>query len=247
MQWGLITMRARLLATAAFAALCLAPIGHHSVALAKAEAAAPSYLDPALFNPAQTLPPPPAHGSAEEAREVDALHRLIAGASKERLAQAKADAEDETPALFNATLGFDLKSKPATWALLTLVHAEASKVSKASKTFFHRMRPYSADPSLPYCERDADPAKPEFTSYPSGHSTLGYSVGWVLARLMPSRADAILARAHDYALSREYCGAHFASDTEASHVIGTLAAATLWNDPRLAARIAAARAELAHP
>lgn len=217
------------------------------MALAAGDAAATPYLDPALFNPAQTLPAPPAHGSAEEAAEIDALHRLIASASKQRLAQAKADAEDEAPDLFNSTLGFDLKSKPATWALLTLVHAEARQASTAGKIFFHRMRPYSADPSLPFCERAADPAKPEFTSYPSGHATLGYSVGWVLARLMPDRADALLARAHDYALSRQYCGAHYASDTEASHVVGTLAAATLWNDPRLAARIAAARAELTHP
>jgi len=73
---------------------------------------------------------------------------------------------------------------------------------------------------------------------------MGYSVGWTLAQLMPYRAPQILARAEDYALSREICGVHYPSDTEASHVIGTLTAATLFSDPRLAGQIAAARAEL---
>lgn len=47
-----------------------------------------------------------------------------------------------------------------------------------------------------------------------------------------------------YALSREICGVHFPSDTEASHVIGTLVAATILADRRVQPRIAAARAEL---
>ena len=66
-----------------------------------------------------------------------------------------------------------------------------------------------------------------------------------LAQLLPDQAPAILARAHDYALSREICGVHFRSDTDASHVVGTLVAARMLADPRLAARIAAARTELA--
>lgn len=207
----------------------------------------PAYLDTAKFVPSQILPPPAAHGSAAEAFELETLHRLIAGASPARMAQAKDDSDNETPSLFNTVLGFDLKSRPATWKLLALVQSEADIAAGDSKLFFHRMRPYSADPSIPFCERKADPAKPEYRGYPSGHATLGYSTGWVLAHLMPAKADAILARAQDYALSRQYCGAHYASDTEASHVIGTLVGIDLMADPRLAAMVAAARAELAKP
>lgn len=235
-------MRAKLLAAAAFAACALAPCG--SPLLAKAGANHLTYLDPALFAPALNVPAPPPRGSAEEARELDALHRLIAGATPERLARAKTDGENETPSLFNAAVGVDLKTLPATWELLTIVQNEGAALADEGKTGFHRMRPYSVDPTLAACGQHADPAKPVYRGYPSGHSMLGYSVGWMLARLMPQKADAILARAHDYALSRQYCGGHFASDTEASHVIGTLAAATLFKDPRLAGKIAAARAEL---
>jgi acid phosphatase (class A) len=217
---------------------------------AVAQAEAPKhldYLDAARFTPSQILPPPAAHGSPAEAFELETLHRLLAKASPERLAQAKVDSDNENPSLFNNVVGFDLKSKPATWALLTLVQSEGDLAADKSKTFFHRMRPYSADPSIPFCEHKPDPAKPEYRSYPSGHSTLGYSVGWVLAHLMPAKADAILARAADYAMSREYCGAHYASDTEASHVIGTMVGIDLLADPRLAGKIAAARAELSRP
>lgn len=64
---------------------------------------------------------------------------------------------------------------------------------------------------------------------------------------MPEKSQLILARAHDYAVSRLYCGAHYASDTEASHVIGTMVGIDLLADPRLAGKIAAARAELSKP
>ena len=41
------------------------------------------------------------------------------------------------------------------------------------------------------------------------------------------------------------CGVHFASDTEASHVLATMITERLLVDPRMAAKVAAARAELA--
>ncbi|WP_068079967.1 phosphatase PAP2 family protein [Novosphingobium rosa] len=235
-------MRARLLAAAAFAACCLAPCG--SPLSAKTEADHLTYLDPALFAPGLNVPAPPPRGSAEEKRELDALHRLIAGATPERIARARADGKTENPSLYNDAVGVDLKSLPATWDLLTTVQREGEVLTDEGKTFFHRTRPYRVDPTLAVCGQKTDSSKPADRAYPSGHSMLAYSVGWTLARLMPKKADAILARAHDYALSRQYCGAHFASDTEASHVIGTLAAEQLFNDPRLASKIAAARAEL---
>jgi acid phosphatase (class A) len=74
---------------------------------------------------------------------------------------------------------------------------------------------------------------------------MGYSVGWTLARLLPSKAPAILSRADDYALSRELCAAHYHSDTEASHVIATLVADRLLTDRRLASKVEAAKRELA--
>jgi acid phosphatase (class A) len=225
----------------------MAAVSAQGPAMAAEPARTFQYLDPAHYTPSQILPPPPAHGSPGEASELETLHRLLAKASPERLRQAKVDSDNEDPSLFNNVLGFDLRSKPATWALLTLVQSEADLAAGASKAYFHRMRPYSNDPSIPFCEYKPDPAKPEYKSYPSGHATLGYSVGWVLAHLMPAKAGVILARAQDYAISREYCGAHYPGDTEASHVIGTMVGIDLLADPRLTDKISAARAELTKP
>jgi hypothetical protein len=229
-----------------FIILVVAPQAQTSgVPVAVSAPKAMQYLDPALFQPALLLPAPAAKDSNANARELEALHRLIANAGADRIRQAHDDAINENPAIFNAAIGADLKQLPATWELLEIVHQEANVAANLAKNHFQRMRPYSADLTIPFCEGKADPAKPAYRSYPSGHATLGYSVGVTLARLMPAKAGAILARAQDYALSREVCGAHYASDTQASEVIGTLAATLLLSDPRLADKVAAAKAELA--
>ena len=243
-------MIARCLAAAAFAACLVSPMGP-ALAEDMATAAAPNaskslhYLDPAEFRAERIVAAPPALGSAAEGLEFARLRMLIATTGPDRMAQARWDGDHEDPSLFNAVLGRDLSKLPATWALLTLVQQETDVVIEQGKELFARRRPYSIDAALPACVKDRmnKPAR----AYPSGHAGVGYSVGWVLASLLPDRAPAILARADDYALSREICGVHFHSDIEASHVIGTLAAATLLKDRRLARQIAAARTELAGP
>jgi acid phosphatase (class A) len=199
-------------------------------------------LNPAQVDPTRLLPPPPAAGSREEALELAQLHQLIAGTSAERMEQAKWDDVHEDPAIFDAVAGRSLQDLPATWALLKTVQNDANMAANLGKKHFARTRPWGVDATLPNC--DTGRGKKPVGSYPSGHSTLGYSVGWALAQLMPEKAPAILARAHDYALSREICGVHFRSDTDASHVVGTFTAAAVLADPRLAERIAAAKAEL---
>ena len=240
-------MLARRLALVAFAACVVAPgaIAKTSTAVAiqaPAEAATLHYLDPAAFVPARLVAASPAAGSAAEALEFSRLHALISAVTPERLVQAQWDGNHEHPSLFSATVRSDLTKLPATWALLTLIQQETDVVIEHGNEYFARKRPYSIDPTLPACVKDRmnKPAR----SYPSGHSGVGYSVGWTLAKLLPAQAPQILARADDYALSRELCGVHYHSDTEASHVIGTLTAAALLRDRRLSRQIAAARAEL---
>ena len=201
------------------------------------------YLSAADVIPQRVLALPPARGSEMEAQELATLHALIAHAAPERLARAAWDSDHEDPSIFNEALGLDLTKLPRTWSLLLIVQDETEAAVGIAKDAFGRMRPYGVDSTLPTCTQ-VDRAKAAH-SYPSGHSGLGYSVGWVLARLMPDMAPAILARAEDYALSREYCGVHFPSDTEASHVLATVVAERLLVDPRLADAIAEARAELA--
>lgn len=222
---------------AAFAACLLAPC---APAIAQPEAA--HYIDPAAFVPERLLPPPPAAGSAREKRELDEVRRIVAAASPARLDQARWDGAHEDASAYNAVVGRDLAALPQTAALLAIVTEETEGVVVVAKDHFARLRPYGADPALPHCGKKDATAAPR--SYPSGHASIGYAMAWTLVRLMPDRAPAILARADDYAMSRAVCGVHYLSDLEAGHVVGTLIAERLLADPRLAARIAAARTEL---
>ena len=200
-------------------------------------------IDPATVDPDRLLPPPVARGSSTEAIELDQVRKIVAAASPERMAQARWDDEHEDPTIFDEVMGRRLENLPATWALLRTIQHETDLAIGMAKTHFARIRPWAVDPTLPNCDAGKD--KKTVGSYPSGHSGLGYSVGWALAELSPEKASVVLTRARDYAFSRVICGVHFPSDTEASHVIGTFVAARLFADPRLASRIAAARRELA--
>jgi len=233
-----------LTASPAIAQMSAAPSAPAAPGLAKpAEKPELKYLAAADLLPQRVLPLPPIRGSETETLELATLHALIAKATPERLARAASDSEHEDPSIFNDALGRDLTKLPATWNLLIAVQDEAEAAIGISKEAFGRMRPYGVDETMPTCTK-VNKDKP-FRSYPSGHAGLGWSVGWVLVRLVPEMAPAILERANDYAMSREICGVHFPADTEASHVLGTVVAERLLADPRLAGQIAAARAELA--
>jgi acid phosphatase (class A) len=189
------------------------------------------------------VPAPPPRGSQLEKLELGYLHALIADTSPARMEQARQDDAHEDPSIFNEAMGVDLKTLPATWALLASIHSDADLAANIAKEHFARVRPWGVDSTLPNC--DAGKGKQPTRSYPSGHSTLGYSVGLALAVLAPARAKAVLDRAREYALSREICGVHFPSDTEASHVIASIVVERILLNPAAAQRIAAARVELA--
>lgn len=201
-------------------------------------------LTPDQVDPSRLLPPPAADGSDAQKEELAELQRIYRQRSPERYAQARWDDSHETSALFASTIGpaFDLAKLPATAKLLAVVENEQSVSANIAKRYFLRNRPWAIDPSLVAC--DYKPGANPKTSYPSGHATLSYSVGLVLADLLPERSQSILARAADYAYSREVCAAHYRSDTEASHVLGSAVALQLLASPKLQPMLAAARAEL---
>ena len=202
------------------------------------------YLSPADVAPMLLLAPPPPRGSATEAAELAEVRRIVAGATPERLAQARADDATEDPTIFDATIGGGLAMKrlPLTYALLDLARTEADLTTEVGKKYWKRVRPWGIDPSLPNC--DAAKHKSPVGSYPSGHSTAGFAMALMLAQLMPTRAAIVQDRARDYAFSRLVCGVHFASDIEAAHVVSATVVARLLTTPALAPQLAAARAEL---
>lgn len=201
-------------------------------------------LSPGEVDASRYLPPPPAAGSAVEKGELKELHAIAARSSKALKAIATRDAKDESPDIFNDAIGFDATAKPETARLLEMVIEEEDGDSKTAKAYFHRLRPYAVDPGVRACE----PVKPgkikAANSYPSGHSSLAFSMGVVLASLIPQKAQAILARAQEYAEHRLVCGVHYRSDIVAGQQFGTVLALKLMQHPAFRAQMELARAEL---
>jgi acid phosphatase (class A) len=233
----------RFYSTTAAAALCLA-LAAAAHAQAPATAPEPTYLTEFDLDAVRLVAAPAADGSVRQTEELAQVRRLIATRSPERLSQAVWDAEHENASIYQATLGpaFDLAKLPATAALLHIVDTERKR-AEGAKDIFLRKRPWAFDPSIVPCDNGQLTKKPA-SSYPSGHSLTGYSLGLALASLIPEKAAVIEARAGDYAYSREVCGAHYHSDTEASHVLAVALVTALFAKPQITPKIDAARAEL---
>jgi acid phosphatase (class A) len=197
-------------------------------------------LDPASFDAARFLPPPP--DATVTGAELAELRAIAAATSAEQKQFAARDAKDETPDIFNGAIGFDIARTPETRKLLQMVVDEEDGDSKKAKEFFHRIRPYVTDTSLQTCEAKK-PGKPA-NSYPSGHASLSFSMGIVLAQLLPPKAQAILARSRQYAENRLICGVHYRSDIVAGQQFGTVLAMRLMENTAFQTQMQAAKAEL---
>jgi acid phosphatase (class A) len=209
-------------------------------------------LTPTQIDPSRLLPPAPKDGSASQKKELAEVEHTVKTRTKERFAQASWDNEHEDPTAFAATIGpgFDLSKLPATASLLDIVMNDQAIAAGTAKAYFKRKFPAAVETAaIDYHEWSCDtdvkkPADRPLMSYPSGHATMGYSVGIVLAALMPEKSQAILARAADYAHSREICADHYHADVEASHALGSAIGIMLLNNAALKPKIEAAKAEL---
>jgi acid phosphatase (class A) len=212
--------------------------------LARAEnvAAPSSFLPP--IDVALILPPPPASGSQQARTEIAELRRLSRSRWPEAFATAVRYDKDESGDTFADAIGpgFDLAKLPDTAKMLSDILSVETALTKPAKEHFARDRPWIADPSLKTCV--AHKPGPARNSYPSGHATVAYAMGVVLAALMPDRAQAILSQSANFAESRLVCAVHFRSDIVAGQVLGTVIGFELLNDPLFKPEYDAAKAEL---
>lgn len=205
----------------------------------------PGFLPPSeMYDPAHFLPPPPADGSAQALAELAEVKKYQAEATPAQRAAAALDDGNENGTVFAVVLGpaWDLSKLPATAKLIHEVTASEGPFSDIAKTEFHRRRPWIVDAAIQTCA----PHRPsqDLQSYPSGHTTVGYGMGMVLANLMPSHAQAILGRSAQFAENRMICGMHFRSDIVAGQQFGTIMAIRLMQNPQFQSDMAAAKTEL---
>src|SRR6185312_15759714 len=100
---------------------------------------------------------------------------------------------------------------PRTAAFFERVVAYDKGEVKAVKAFWHHPRPVLVSHAVHPLSQE----QPDDWSYPSGHSTLGYTEAVLLANMVPERRAAIFARADRYAQHRIVMGVHYPSDVAA--------------------------------
>ena len=190
---------------------------------------------------------PPGEDSAAQRWDWDVFLATRKLQNQIRWDQARADVDTSMTALlkdFSCAVGarLDETSAPMTLQLLTRARSDAAVGSSRAKAEYRRERPFVGN-FQPICvDRDAELASSP--SFPSGHATLGWALGLILAELAPDRATEILARGRAYGESRVVCGVHFVSDIEAGRLTGASVVAAEHGQTAFREDLAKAREEL---
>ena len=193
------------------------------------------------------LPRAPATGSPvdEADRRVFRQTRRLEGSR--RWALATADVPLAVPAMLRsfrcaAGVPLDPVKTPVLAGLLTRVSADAERAIEPAKAANRRRRPHLVDAGAICVPREELAGSHD---YPSGHSTWGWSIGLILAELVPGRSTEILTRARIYAESRVVCGAHNLSAIQAGAMNAAALVAALHASADFRAAMEAARHEIA--
>jgi len=203
------------------------------------------FLDDGYFNVIDILPPAPIRdeprGVAD--REIFKLTRALKGSQRWDLAVN--DVSADTASLMRdfscaAAINLTPQNAPKTAALLVKASRDTERESGAVKNFYRRQRPFQVDQGET-CQPQA-----EITGYdyPSGHATVGWTWGLVLAEVLHERAAPLMARARAYGDSRIVCGAHNASAVEAGRLSATATMDVVRTEQAYENAVAAARIEL---
>jgi acid phosphatase (class A) len=190
------------------------------------------------------LPTPPANDSWKTLEELAELHRIEQTRTPAQIKHAQEDDSEESIFSFADVMGpkFNKETLPLTALLSSHVKNDEGVIVNPAKNFFKRLRPYHLDGTLhSVCKTTTNR---EDYGYPSGHGVTGYLEALLLVQLVPEKRDAILARADDYAYSREVCGAHYPSDEAASKTLSYAMMGVMMVNPQFKAELGAAKAEI---
>ena len=191
---------------------------------------------------------PPAVDSPWD-RADEQLVQAFQGVDDARFQIAKLDEEELYPR-FAEAFGhpIDRGTSPALVELLDRALRDVDVTAAAAKDHFSRPRPFQRMQLQRVCNQAAAPKPQDHamggSSYPSGHSTHGWTVAMILARVAPDRESELMARAEEYETSRLICGMHFPTDVEAGHIVATAVVAHLDASSQFQSDLAKARQEL---
>ena len=212
----------------------------------QAAAQGAGYLGAAAPDTSKILPPAPVPGTTrwEADRTVFLSTRRLKDSPRWKLAQNDVDQRAIVKDM-TCALGVELtpQNAPRTAALVTRMGPDVSLATNRPKDLYKRPRPYLSDEGPICVEKTKGLA--DSPDYPSGHVAWGWTVGLVLAEIVPDRAAEILARARAFGESRLVCGVHTLSAVESGRTNASILVAALHANPAFRADLEAARAEIA--
>ena len=205
------------------------------------------FLDPTTMpNAVATIPPAPKEGETRNTLdwEIFVKTRTLEGSERWKLAQAD-DSYRPADLLknFSCAVGVQLtpENSPALAGILARTTIDAGMAAEVAKQLYRRTRPFMHNPGNICIART--PGLEASFDYPSGHGSLGWIAGLVVAQLAPDRASEALARGRAFGESRVVCGLHNMSAIEAArtNAAGVFAAVQASPDYRDALAKAQAR------
>lgn len=175
---------------------------------------------------AYTVPTPPVYGSEEYKKSIAVVKEASDNRTLEQTQLINYWAGvtgTETPAgiwqnkLWEIAQKYNLTDREYAYVQMVLAEGMADAFMECWKVkyLYWTKRPDMADSSI----RTAIP-NPNFPSYVSGHATISYAAGTILAHLFPNDAEAILKDAETAKNTRLWAGIHFAHDNDEGEKLG---------------------------
>ncbi|MBO5633926.1 MAG: family 43 glycosylhydrolase [Bacteroidales bacterium] len=126
-----------------------------------------------------------------------------------------ASSMDYMAKLFEEAIGlrFSEELTPNLYRLLSKATKTSSAANKKAKSYYSRLRPY-VEFSEPTGVPEDEESHRKSASYPSGHTTRGWTMALILSELLPERSQDILEVGYRYGASRVIIGYHYQSDVQ---------------------------------
>ena len=217
---------------------------------AASEGRVSGFLKPADLPDSLTLlPAPPAPGSPDFAADEEAFRATRALRDTARWALAVSDADLDFPAApeaFSCAVDIPITeaATPRLYGLMRRSLVDAARSTFAAKDHYRRIRPFVVNKAVS-CTPAWEPQLMKNGSYPSGHSTIGWTWALILTEASPDRANTILSRGYTFGENRVVCGVHWQSDVSAGRVVASGVVARLHADPAFRKELEAAATEIA--
>lgn len=147
--------------------------------------------------------------------------------------------------IYSYLFGFNISEEntPAIWKFIIKTSYTGNSSTTTAKRKYMRTRPFAQFNESTWSEYDDAKALRHNGSYPSGHTSMFWTISLAFAEMVPELQDTILHRAYQYSESRVIVGAHYQSDVDAGRLAASAAFARLHTSPYYLADLKAARKE----